>query len=100
MTRSKEPSQNLALFQVQEGKLYVYVGLANSAFGMFRLDEAEKLFKEVIKGLMLQGRREDDDALMEVSLKLAQIYAIESKHEDANTGYLYCINLLEKKLGS
>ena len=86
--------------QVLEGKVYIYDGMANAAFGMFKLDEAEKLYKETIKGLLQQNKRKDDNAIIEISLKLATIYTIESKFEEAKDGYKYCINLLDNKLKS
>ena len=66
---------------------------------MFKLDEAEKLYKETIKGL-LQNKDKDDNAIIEISLKLATIYTIERRFEEAKDGYNYCIDHLDNKLKS
>ena len=78
--------------------MYIYDGMANVAFAMFKLDEAEKLYKETVKGLLQQKKQKDDNAIIEISLKLATIYAMERRYEEAQEGYLFCINLLDNKL--
>ncbi len=65
---------------------------------MFKLDEAEKLYKETIKGLLQQRKEKDDNAILEISLKLSKIFTLQGKYDDAKDGYLFCINLLENKL--
>ena len=78
--------------------MYIYDGMANVAFAMFKLEEAEKLYKETVKGLLQQKKEKDDNAIIEISLKLATIFAIERRYEEAQEGYLFCTNLLDKKL--
>ena len=65
---------------------------------MFKLDEAEKLYKETVKGLLQQKKEKDDNAIIEISFKLATIFAMERRYGEAQEGYLFCINLLDKKL--
>ena len=84
--------------QVLEGKVYIYDGMANVAFAMFKLDEAEKLYKETVKGLLQQKKEKDDNAIIEISFKLATIFAMERRYREAQESYLFCINLLDKKL--
>jgi len=55
---------------------------------------------QVMQGLLQQGKQADDNAIIEISLKLAIIYAVQNKTEDAEIGYQFCIEMLEKKLNS
>ncbi len=84
--------------QILEGKVYIYAHMGNVAFAMFKLDEAEKLYKDTMKGLLQQNKEKDDNAIIEISLKLAKIYTLENRFEEATEGYLFCMDRMEKKL--
>ena len=76
--------------------LYDFMGKISLSVGDY--DRAERLFKECMKGAIQSGRPQDDDAVVELSLKLAMIYALQKKHDDAEIGYNFCIETQQKKL--
>ncbi len=78
--------------------MYIYDGMANTALAMGELDKAEQLYKETIKGLLQEGKSQDDNAIIDISLKIATVYVMQHKYTEANAGFEYCIGHLEKKL--
>ncbi|XP_069047211.1 tetratricopeptide repeat protein 19, mitochondrial isoform X2 [Lepisosteus oculatus] len=59
---------------------------------------AEKLFKAAMSFLLASGAQEDDNAVIEMSLKLASIYASQNKPELAEHGFEFCAESLEAKI--
>jgi hypothetical protein len=59
--------------QNQDGITYVYDVMANLALTQKQYDKAEKLFTEVMKRLMSNGVKENDNKVLHISLKLAKI---------------------------
>ncbi|XP_054857983.1 tetratricopeptide repeat protein 19, mitochondrial [Eublepharis macularius] len=77
--------------------IYTYDTMANLAFLRGQLDHAEKLFKAVMSYLLAGKMEQDDNAIIEISLKLASIYAAQKRQELALAGYEFCILTLEEK---
>ncbi|NWT42127.1 TTC19 protein, partial [Chroicocephalus maculipennis] len=61
--------------------------------------QAEKLYKASMSYLLAGETKEDDNAILEMSLKLASIYAGGGQHKLALSGYEFCILTLEEKMG-
>ncbi|XP_052659066.1 tetratricopeptide repeat protein 19, mitochondrial isoform X1 [Harpia harpyja] len=59
---------------------------------------AEKLYKASMSYLLAGDAKEDDNAILEMSLKLASIYAAQKQHKLALAGYEFCILTLEEKI--
>uniref|UniRef100_A0A3B5KR53 Tetratricopeptide repeat domain 19 n=1 Tax=Xiphophorus couchianus TaxID=32473 RepID=A0A3B5KR53_9TELE len=59
---------------------------------------AEKLFKAAMSYMLAGGTPEDDNAVIEMSLKLATIYAEQNRAELAEHGFRFCVESLEAKL--
>uniref|UniRef100_A0A8C3NG14 Tetratricopeptide repeat protein 19, mitochondrial n=1 Tax=Geospiza parvula TaxID=87175 RepID=A0A8C3NG14_GEOPR len=59
---------------------------------------AEKLYKATMSYMLAGDTKEDDNAVLEVSLKLASIYAAQKQHKLAVAGYQFCILTLEEKI--
>ncbi|XP_038615829.1 tetratricopeptide repeat protein 19, mitochondrial isoform X1 [Tachyglossus aculeatus] len=78
--------------------IYTYDLMANLAFLRGQLGNAEKLFKAAMSYLLAGGMKQEDNAIIEISLKLASIYAAQNQHEFALPGYEFCISTLEKKI--
>uniref|UniRef100_A0A8C8S8I0 Tetratricopeptide repeat protein 19, mitochondrial n=1 Tax=Pelusios castaneus TaxID=367368 RepID=A0A8C8S8I0_9SAUR len=78
--------------------IYTYDLMANLAFLRGQLDSAEKLFKAAMSFLLAGDMKQDDNAIIEMSLKLASIYAAQNQHKLAFAGYEFCILTLEEKL--
>ncbi|XP_076820576.1 tetratricopeptide repeat protein 19, mitochondrial-like isoform X2 [Clavelina lepadiformis] len=64
--------------------------LANLALTTNQLDKAEPLFRNVLQNLIATGTSQTDPAVLEISLKLASIYAQRGEKELAITGYEWC----------
>ena len=78
--------------------VYVYDVMANLALARGEMDKAEKMFKETLKGLLQQGMQQDANAVVDISLKLAMIYASQGNDEQAGQGYKFCIDTQKKKI--
>ncbi|KAM4729026.1 tetratricopeptide repeat protein 19, mitochondrial isoform 2-T2 [Anableps anableps] len=78
--------------------IYTYSQMANLAYIQGHLDSAEKLFKAAMSFMLSGGTPEDDNAVIEMSLKLATIYAEQNKAELAEHGFRFCVESLEAKL--
>ncbi|XP_067887177.1 LOW QUALITY PROTEIN: tetratricopeptide repeat protein 19, mitochondrial [Heterodontus francisci] len=79
---------------------YTYIQMANLAFLRGDLLNAEKLFKAAMGFLLGSGTQQDDNAVIEMSLKLCSIYASTEQHSLAVEGYKWCIETLEEKVQS
>uniref|UniRef100_A0A8D0TMJ6 Tetratricopeptide repeat protein 19, mitochondrial n=1 Tax=Sus scrofa TaxID=9823 RepID=A0A8D0TMJ6_PIG len=64
----------------------------------YTYDLAEKLFKATMSYLLGGGLQQEDNAIIEISLKLASIYAAQNRQELALAGYEFCISTLEEKI--
>ncbi|XP_030631633.1 tetratricopeptide repeat protein 19, mitochondrial [Chanos chanos] len=78
--------------------IYTYSLMANLAFVQGQLTNAEKLFKAAMSFMLSGGAAQDDNAVIEMSLKLATIYATQNKSELAEHGFNFCLESLEGKL--
>ncbi|XP_075933622.1 tetratricopeptide repeat protein 19, mitochondrial isoform X2 [Anarhichas minor] len=78
--------------------IYAYSLMANLAYVQGQLDHAEKLFKAAMSFMLSGGTPEDDNAVIEMSLKLATIYAEQNKAQLAEHGFRFCTESLEAKL--
>ncbi|XP_053131472.1 tetratricopeptide repeat protein 19, mitochondrial isoform X5 [Hemicordylus capensis] len=78
--------------------IYTYDTMANLAFLRGQLEEAEKLFKAAMSFLLAGDMKQDDNAIIEMSLKLASIYAAQDQDKLALAGYEFCILTLEEKI--
>ncbi|KAM9789363.1 tetratricopeptide repeat protein 19, mitochondrial [Neosynchiropus ocellatus] len=84
--------------QDQAAIIYTYIQMANLAFVLGQLDSAEKLFKAAMSFMLSGGTAQDDNSIIEMSLKLATIYAEQNKKELAEHGFRFCLDSLEAKL--
>ena len=84
--------------QDQKAITFIYDMMANLAFQREQFEKAEKLFKSVIQRLLGDGTPENDNAIIEISLKLASIYASTEQVENAILGFHFCIATQDKKI--
>eukprot|EP00094_Tigriopus_californicus_P005980 TCALIF_05761-PB protein Name:"Similar to ttc19 Tetratricopeptide repeat protein 19, mitochondrial (Danio rerio)" AED:0.21 eAED:0.21 QI:0/0.57/0.62/0.87/0.71/0.62/8/0/792 len=94
---------HIALKQAQDmnhfdGITYVFTVLANLAFERGDYMKAEKTYKDVMKRVMSKGIPAEDNSMIEMSLKLAKVYASWQQHDKAVLGFQFCINTQEKKV--
>ncbi|XP_056362671.1 tetratricopeptide repeat protein 19, mitochondrial [Oenanthe melanoleuca] len=78
--------------------IYTYSMMGNVAYMQGQLDNAEKLYKATMSYMLAGDTKEDDNAILEMSLKLASIYAAQKQHKLAVAGYQFCILTLEEKI--
>ncbi|XP_074070034.1 LOW QUALITY PROTEIN: tetratricopeptide repeat protein 19, mitochondrial-like [Macrotis lagotis] len=78
--------------------IYTYDMMANLAFMRNQLEKVEKLFKATMSYLLVEGMKQEDNLIIEISLKLTSIYATLKKQEFAFAGNKCCITTLERKI--
>ncbi|XP_076333346.1 tetratricopeptide repeat domain 19 [Tachypleus tridentatus] len=83
-----------------QGITYIYDLLANIAFEKQEYQIAEALFVEVMKRMIASGTPKDDNAILEMSLKLSTIYSEQKLDKKAEEGFRYCFQVLNKKIQS
>ncbi|XP_076454895.1 tetratricopeptide repeat protein 19, mitochondrial-like [Babylonia areolata] len=81
-------------------KTNIYDSLADMALGQGQLEKAERLYKETMKGCLQQGLAQDDNAIIELSLKLASVYAMLERDGEAEQGLLFCVKAQDAKLAA
>jgi len=101
--KKAEQLLHVALKTAQEAQnsqavTYIYDLMANVAFQSNQYAKAENLFKHVMQRLISGGMAEDDNALVEISLKLASVYASMEDYEKAVSGFHFCIGTQEEKI--
>lgn len=52
----------------------------------------------MMKLCMASGKEKDDPAMVEISIKLASMYAMQSRDEEAETGFKFCLDSTRKSL--
>ncbi|XP_066455622.1 tetratricopeptide repeat protein 19, mitochondrial isoform X3 [Eleutherodactylus coqui] len=72
--------------------------MANLAFLRGEYDRAEKLFKTTLVYMMDGGVKQDDNSFIEISLKMASIYASLNQKDLAVAGFQFCIMSLDEKI--
>ncbi|XP_018416526.1 PREDICTED: tetratricopeptide repeat protein 19, mitochondrial [Nanorana parkeri] len=77
--------------------LYTYDLMANLALLRGRYDTAEKLFKTTMVYMLDSGIKQDDNSFLEISLKLASIFAAQNQKDLAVAGYQFCILSLDTR---
>ena len=60
--------------------------------------KAERLFKSVMQRLLSKGTDAEDNKIIEMSLKLANIYSKLGRDKEAVLGFRFCIDTQEKKI--
>ena len=96
-----------------EARINVLDRLANVYYESGQWSNAVDCFKDVIKGFLLHGRSEYDDAVVEValplpalskraqiSLKIAQCFRRMGRLEESFLGHRWCVETVKKKVPS
>ncbi|MEE6468510.1 hypothetical protein FKM82_008301 [Ascaphus truei] len=82
----------------KRGIIYTYDLMANLAILRGQLESSEKLFKATLVFMLDGGVKQDHISFIEISLKLASIYAAQNQNKLAVAGYQFCIMTLEEKI--
>jgi len=84
---------------LEEGKTQIIDMQANVAFMRQDYKKAELLFKNVAQRLIYhQNHLQTDNSIVEISLKLAQIYKETGRFPEALAGFQYCVETQQKKV--
>ncbi|XP_073524111.1 tetratricopeptide repeat protein 19, mitochondrial isoform X2 [Phyllobates terribilis] len=78
--------------------IYTYDLMANLAFLRGDYDSTEKLFKTTLIYMIDGGVKQDDNSFIEISLKMASIYAARDQNDLAVAGFQFCIMSLDEKI--
>ncbi|GAV02075.1 hypothetical protein RvY_12686 [Ramazzottius varieornatus] len=84
----------------QRGEVYILDLLANLYFEQQKYEQAETVFKEVIKRELALGKPQDSEGIIEVSAKLARIYGLTDQYEKAKAGFDFCLQKLETSMSN
>ena len=78
---------------------YIYNLLADNYAICSEYEKSEALYKDVLSRILSTGQhKEDDDAVIDISLQLAKIYARRKEYTKADVGYQFCVDNQERKL--
>ena len=84
--------------EILSARIHIYDNMANLCLSRGQFKEAENLFKETMRGQIQKGVPETDNSIVEMSMKLSMVYAMQDKKFEAEQGYLFCINTQKEKL--
>ena len=93
-----QKQKDMALSELTDAKVHIYDCMANLALSQGQFMKAENLYKETMRGLIEKDIPKTDNSIVEISLKLAMIYAMQKKYTDAEKGYGFCIDTQETKI--
>lgn len=77
---------------------YVHDVMANVAFQKGDFEKAQKLFVDVMQRLISFGTPNDDNAIVEMSLKMAAMYGQSGEADKAETGFKFCTDTQRHKM--
>lgn len=85
--------------ELEKAKTQILDIRANMAFQVGDLESAERLFRLVCQRLVYhQEVSVTDNAIVEISIKLAQIMALTGRDEESMSGFQYCADTQKKKV--
>ncbi|KAJ8680903.1 hypothetical protein QAD02_016690 [Eretmocerus hayati] len=84
--------------QDEQGVTYVYDVMANLAFEVGDYVKAQKLFQSVMQRILAAGTPQDDPKIVHMSLKMAKILESKGDYLNAESGYKYCLDILQKHI--
>ena len=93
-----QKAKDMSDSELLDARIHIYDNMANLCLSRGRLNEAENLYKETMRGQIQKGVPETDNSIVEISLKLSMIYAMQKKNFEAEQGYKFCLNTQEEKL--
>ena len=82
----------------EQAKTHIYCLLANSAMEQGMVGQAERLFTTVLQRILAEGTKQDSNAVVEISLKLANIFLQNGDVEKAQQGFSFCVSRMARKV--
>ena len=62
--------------------------------------QAERLFTTVLQRILAEGTKQDGNAVVEISLKLANIFLQNGDVEKAQQGFSFCVSRMARKVNA
>jgi len=84
--------------QHQAAVTHIYCLMANLAMERGLVGQAERLFTTILKRILAQGEAQDSNAVVEISLKLSQIFLANGDMAKAEKGLEFSIDAMRKKV--
>jgi tetratricopeptide repeat protein 19 len=75
-----------------KAETYIYNLLADIALEQVDYNKAERLYKEVLQRALSTGTTQNDEAILDISLKLVKIYEANRDWEKVNEGYTFVLH--------
>ena len=96
---------HIALKQAQdigheEAVTHIFILMANLAKDRELFGQAERLFTTVLQRLLSGGEPPDSNAVVEISLKIAQIFHQTGRMEKAEQGLRFCVETQRRKVAA
>ena len=82
----------------EEAVTHIFSLMANLALERRLYSQAEALFTKVLQRLVSGGEPQDSNAVVEISLKIAQIFHRNGETAKAEQGLLFCVTSQRRKL--
>lgn len=83
-------AQEFTDMQQHQARAYVLNQMANLSLSCGYWPKAEKLFLECMRESLASGESQNSEAFVEMSLKLANLFARQGRHEEAQLGFKWC----------
>jgi len=84
--------------QHQAAVTHIYCLMANLALDRGLVGQAERLFTTILTRILADGEKQDSNAVVEISLKLAQIFVANGDQTKAEQGFKFCTECQQKKV--
>eukprot|EP00092_Neocalanus_flemingeri_P006783 GFUD01007326.1.p1 GENE.GFUD01007326.1~~GFUD01007326.1.p1 ORF type:complete len:361 (+),score=138.79 GFUD01007326.1:47-1129(+) len=84
--------------QHQAAVTHIYCLMGNLALERGLVGQAERLYTTVLKRILAVGEEQDSNAVVEISLKLAQIFLARGELAKAEEGFRFCSESQQKKV--
>lgn len=86
--------------QYQAAVTHIYCLMANLAMERGLVGQAERLFTTVLKRILAEGEAQDSNAVVEISLKLSQIFLSNGDLAKAEQGLTFSTEAMGKKVAA
>ena len=84
--------------QHQAAVTHIYCLMANLALERGLVRQAERLYTSILTRILADGEKQDSNAVVEISLKLAQIFMANGDQAKAMQGFQFCTDCQQKKV--
>lgn len=84
----------------EDAVTHIYILMANTALERGFVGQAERLFTDILKRLLANGEAQSSNAVVEISLKLAEIFLRNGNYVKAEQGFEFCTKTQQLKVAT